>query len=495
MAKTKQLAFNYFLRVAVAVVERGTGLILVPLLILSVGIEGFGHYSLAASITTAYTSVLTLRLPMAMIRFYPANRKSAGPIVALGLVYWLLLVGLSCTVLLVCGDELAYCIFGSDGRTRLLAASMLVGLCAVLYEFVTVTLRAEVRFGRLSFVDSLERVAFLALVAILTWLGYCSVELVLVLLALALFCKVLCVCGESLGSLKWAWPNRSLVKKSLLFSLPFLPHLAGIWIMERTPFIYLANTAGERAVGLFGVAFSVSSFLLTVLLPIQTVLYPMVKQAHDERREDSVKQLLTTSLRVTLVVGAFGTISLCLGAKHAFDLFSMEAALPDPGLLLIMALAFTATGVRQVMINLVHVHMKTNALIWITSLGAGASMLFPLLLGPSIGIMAAGLGLLSGTLVQILGIASLFPKKLLPLPSPRFMFAVALSAATIVVSQGLLACYGPWHYLVGLALSGVVYAVFLYRFGAISDEEKDALVSLAVSRLPKAVLRGTTPRC
>jgi len=433
----------------------------------------------------AYASVASLRLPMAMIRFYPAQRESAGGVVGVGMGAWVVVALVSTLVLLAAGDGLALRVFNAAGMESLLVLAAVAGLCTILYEFVCVTLRAESRFGLISILDAGERVVFLAACGLLIGLGHCSIQVILGVLALTTTLKTLFACRAALKGVVWRWPSRRLAVDMLSFSLPFLPHLAGLWVMERAGFFFIKHALDEEAVGLFGVAFTLAALFTAVVLPIQNVLYPMVRRAFDAGRAEEVKDLLQTGVRFVLLVAGAGTVTLCLGTSHLFSLLSIRSAAPGVVLLLVMCLAFTVRALRQIVINLVHVHRKTVHLVWISPLGAAASVLFYAFSLRSLGIVGAGVGLLIGGAVQLAAIASCFPLGELPFPAARSLFAIALSAAAAGIIQWGAGALGDWPYVCGLLVSGAAYAAVFYLAGGVTPAEKAGLRKVLTARFAR----------
>ena len=468
----RQLASNYLLRFGVVFTSRLAGFVIVPLLIACLGVSGYGYYSLALSMALIFPSILSLRLHSAVIRFFPKTREAAGAVVVVGLGYWLLLALLSFAVLAIAGDALAEYVFRTSGLTTLLVLAVALGLGTILYEFVSVTLCAENRFGLISVVDAAERVIFVVCCCLLLLVGHGSVVVVLGLLAATMLGKVLAVCPGSLKGIHWSWPDWRLVRKMVLFSLPFLPHLVSLWVMQRSAFFYIAEVSGAEAVGTFGIAFTLANLVLAVALPIQTVLYPMIREAFDDGQDGLVKELLSTTVRGVLLVGVFGTISLCLGVTHAFELMSMRAAAPQWSFLLVLSLASILAALRQVLINLIRIGMNTKVMAVISPLGALVCVSFYLLFLDRIGILAAALGLLLGTAVQFGAICTQVPRHLLPLPPRRFLFALTCSGAAAALIQWAAGAVGPWPFVLGLLLSSIAFSGGIFWLGGITDTER-----------------------
>jgi O-antigen/teichoic acid export membrane protein len=466
---------SYAMRFGVTIVERLAGLVIVPLLVAEVGLDGVGYYGLSSSLVLVFVNVVCLRFPMAMIRYMPGDRAQAGRILAIGLLFWLGFAACSSLVVLLAPQSLSDLAFANSDKVTLLGLAVAAGLLTTLYEFLSVPLRAENRFGWLSIVDTAERLIFLAACLAVFSLGYRSVEAVLMVLVATCSLRILAVVGPSLRGVGWPVASAPGAREMFAFCLPFLPHLASVWIIERSAFLFVAQRIGQEAVGLFTLAFALAGVLTAVVFPLQTTLYPMLSRAYDQNRVELVRDLMNVGLRIALTIGAFGTISLCVGTPHVLDLLGIGAATPPLVLMLVMALAFTLGSVRQVIINVLHIRKDTRALVWISPLGAVVAVAAGALLMLQWGIAGAAAGILLGTLAQVIGMCWRVPSSLLGIPSPSFLYALCGASAIALLAQTVTGRSGPWVYLAGLLVSGVLYLAVLYGFGGVTPSERSAL--------------------
>jgi O-antigen/teichoic acid export membrane protein len=431
-----------------------------------------------------FVNIVSLRFTMAMIRFYPRQRSEAGAVMAAGLVYWAAVSAITGLVLALASDHLAQSVFAHAEQKRLLVLAVVAGLLATLYEFVSVTLRAENRFGLVSVVDVAERVLFLIACVLAFAAGYTTVEAVMYLLVGTTALKIIVVAAPSLAHVRFCWPSSPQLREMFAFCLPFIPHLAGIWLIERGSFFIVALEMGSEPTGIYTLAFTLAALLSAVIFPLQATLYPMLSRAYDEGRVQDLQELTQLALRLTLSFTVFATISLTIGARPVLWLLDIGEATPAPLLLLLMCLAFIATAVRQIVMNVLHVEKRTYVLLWTAPLGALAAALCFLLLVTPMGLVGAAAGVLVGTTVQIAAMLLLVPKHLLAAPSRRYVTALAGSAFGALVVQLVAARFGEVPYLFGVALSAFLYGATHYYWGALTQDEK-----LAVRAKLKGVFR------
>ena len=453
-------------------------MILLPVLVARLGVEGYGCLALVMSLSLIFSNVLTLRLPLAVIRFYPNRRENAGAVVLVGLLYWAFLVAGAIALFLLFGKPIATYVFAKPGMTRLLGASLAVGLSSMLYEFATITLRAESRFKFISLVDGFERILFVTATSLVLWFGSPSVDAVCVILVLTTILKVLAAVGPALNRLRWTLPDQELARKMFVFSLPYLPYMASVWLLERSPFVCLERSAGPALLGVFAVAFSLAGVLETAMGPLQTVLYPQVRKAYDTRNYSEANQLFTLALRITLAVGAFGAISLCLGVRHIFQLLSIHSAIPNLFLLITLSTGITLTLVRHIFVVALNLELNTKVLAWTCPVVAVLSLPVYFVLIQMFGADGAGLAFALSTAVQTAVLRWYVPTSLRAAPAREYFFALVCSMAGAGVVQWLFGWFGPWSYLSGLLLSTIVFMGMASWSGGVSEDEKRTLFGL-----------------
>lgn len=466
---------NFLLRLGVHSIERVAGLVVVPILIARIGVDGYGYYGLANGIILLFVNILCLRFTMAMIRFYPGERGMAGDVIAAGFLYWLGFASVTGAVVAIAPAQLAELAFADSAKQSLLVLSVAVGLLTTLYEFVTATLRAENRFVLMSGVEAGERLLFIGGCVLALWLWQPTVELVLLVLLGGTILRLGVMSYPSLRGLRLRQPDARLFGSMLLFCLPFLPYLASVWIIERSPFFFVAQKLGPESTGILMLAFTLASVLAAVTSPLQTTLFPMLSRAFDENRIDDVREYMSIALRMTLSFCAFGSLTLIIGTRPLLEILGIEAATPPRLLGGITCLALSLGALRQLVINLLHVEKKTASLVWVAILGAGVAVASSALLLPPLGLVGPAAGMAAGTLVQVFAMTRYASMSLVAAPTRGYAAALTISLLAAVGIQLLCLQFGAQIYFAGFLVSIGVFVVGHYFLGGLSDPERQAL--------------------
>lgn len=466
---------NFLMRLGVHFIERLAGILIVPILIAKVGVDGYGYYGLASGIILLFVNIICLRFTMAMIRFYPGSRVDAGPIVAAGLLYWMGFSLVTLAIIAIAPARLSLLAFADSEKTHLLFLAVGVGLLATFYEFITATSRAENRLGLVSLVDAGERLMFIMGCLVLFALLTPTVEIALSLFLIGTLLRIVVTIYPAIRGVRLRRPKAGLVRSMFLFCLPFLPYLASVWLIERSPFFAVAQKFGHAATGILMLAFTLASLLAAVTSPLQTALYPMLSRAYDEGRVSDVQECVSIAMRITLSSCVFGTLTLVVGTPLLLSLLQIEAATPPRLLVALLCIAVTLAAIRQLVINLIHIEMKTGALVWIGTLGAVGTVVSSLLLLDAWGFYGAAVAMIVGSLSQVAAMYFVARSDLMAKPANNFFGALLISALVSLTLQyaGLQA--GEWVWLCCVAMSGLTFMAGLYLLGGVTANERDAL--------------------
>jgi O-antigen/teichoic acid export membrane protein len=478
---------NFFLRLGVHFIERVAGLVVVPILIARIDVDGYGYYGLANGVILLFVNILCLRFTMAMIRFYPGDRGEAGSVVMAGLLYWVGFAAFTSAAVAIAPARMAELAFADPGKQMLLVLSVAAGLLTTLYEFVTATLRAENRLALMSGVDAGERLLFIGGCVLALWIWQPTVELVLIVLIAGTTLRLAVMSYPALRGLKLRLPDARLFGSMLLFCLPFLPYLASVWLIERSPFFFVAQRLGAESTGILMLAFTLASVLAAVTSPLQTTLFPMLSRAFDQNRVEDVREYMSIALRMTVSFCAFGSLTLVIGTRPLLEILGIEAATPPRLLGGVMCLALSLGALRQLVINLLHVEKKTASLVWVAIVGAGVAAATSALLLPPLGLVGAAAGMAAGTLVQVIAMTRYASMRLVAVPTRGYLFALAASLLAALVIQLVCLQFGARIYLVGVCVSTVVVAISHFLLGGVSDAERQALRARLDSMRGKAL--------
>ncbi len=290
--------------------------------------------------------------------------------------------------------------------------------------------------------------------------------------------KLLVVAGPSLKGLRWCWPDRQLARKMFAFSLPYLPFLGSVWFLERGPYVFLGRMADATTLGIFAIGFSLAGVLGSAMGPLQTVLYPAVRKAYDSGDYAAGREVLTLSLRFILFVGVFGTVSLCFGVQHIFQLLSIHSEIPDPILLIGLSAGVTLDLIRHIFVTILNLEMNNRVLAWAAPLVSLVSLPLYLVSIRLFGADGAALAFALATAAQTVVLGWYVPAGLRPMPSTQYGFALVCSSAIGGAIQWLFSGFGLWLYLAGGLLSIISFVVTAYWLGGLSVDEKRTIFGL-----------------
>jgi len=294
--------------------------VLTPFVIHSLGPEGYGTWTLIASLT-GYMSLLALGIPMACVRYLAAdvaqhNTRRANEVIGSCAGLYLMMGAAA----LVVGAALAaaFHLYAIPPGFQA-QAGLAYGLMVVYVSAGFIGLLPEgILFAHLDFVGrNAVRIAGVLLRLILT-VGLLKRNPTLVVLALV---QVACLAfdfGTSWLLIRRRYPDvrirlsdfdRGTVRKILSFSVYVLLLQAGMRLTWETDALVIGAFLGVGAVPFYVVANSLIVYLMEFVLAIAAVAAPTATRLHAEGKHDELREMFLkwskVALSLSLMAGLF----------------------------------------------------------------------------------------------------------------------------------------------------------------------------------------------
>ena len=297
--------------------------VLTPFIIDTLGVEGYGTWTLITSIT-GYISLLALGVPMASVRYLAQHvaegnareiNRTIGSCAALYLV-----IG---AVALVAGGVLLLLFETYEiPRVFVTEASLAFGVMVLQVSLGFIGLLPEgILFAHHDFVvRNAVRVAGVVLRFALT-IGLLAVtHSLLALAAIQLLCLVFDF-TVSLAIIRRRHPgirisladrDRTVVRRVLSFSVYVLLLSAGARLAFETDALVIGAMFGVGAIPFYVVANSLVVYLMEFVLAIAAVVSPMATKLNTEGRIDELRQMFLTWSKIALSLSLAAGVFLCV---------------------------------------------------------------------------------------------------------------------------------------------------------------------------------------
>lgn len=206
-----------------------------------------------------------------------------------------------------------------------------------------------------------------------------------------------------------------IFKKALMFGVPFIPHAIASVLLSMSGRIFLASHLGTDAVGIYSVAFQVSSATLIVFTSINQAWSPILyeKLNNNPSMENKIEIVkLTYKTMLAMFVFYLSFISL---SPHFLVFIINEKFMEAKELLPLISTAFLLQGFYFMIVNYIIYTKKTYILSLLTTFCSIVSLILSYYLIDRFGLFGSAYSLITTWLVFLV-IAWCVSNKIYPMP-------------------------------------------------------------------------------
>lgn len=379
--------------------SRLAAVVLVPLYTRTLSIADYGRLEVLLAVHALIVILAGMQIESAVARDY-FDAKADGKARTLAWAALALTVAgaAALALLLFAGWQAGWLPEGFDGQT--IGLLMAMTLPAQLFGIQLVMLRFEgssAVFAVLSFLDlalcalfSLGFIVGLGMgVAGALW-GVLAGKLVSVALAWS----------RTFGSLPSARPERSLLAQMLGYAVPLVPAVLIGWVQNAGSRLLLAIALSLGDVAIAGIAIKVAAIYGFVVYSFRLAWEPFSMAKLDTLAEDP--QVYNRALEwyvVTMFIACGGAVLL---APYIVRALAPPAYAPAAWLAIYFLWGQFWVGVTNVLVIGIHGARRTSRLLPVFGYGALVNVVLLFGLAPLIGVSAAGVGFLAGSVVSAL---------------------------------------------------------------------------------------------
>ena len=248
----------------------------------------------------------------------------------------------------------------------------------------------------------------------------------------------------------------SIIKKILVYGVPFIPASVAYWIFSSADRVMLEHMSGLESVGIYTVAVSLSVVMSLVAGAIGQAWSPHAIKAYEEDPEDA-KILYIKFLNVLIAIGLFIILCASLVGKELIELFFP----PNynhvfyPLLFLLIGIGFQIT--TQVTAAGISIAKKTIYFLYITFFVAVVNIGLNYLLIPY--FQETGASIATAFAYMLLTfIYAFISQNIFKLQYNKKTIVISLSGLIVIISMSFLPA---WIRL--LLFIGILYMVYQYR--------------------------------
>lgn len=457
------------------------GLLALPLIVKTLGTEGYGLWSQVLSVVTFGGAILGANLHLPLVRFVAGKTEDPARVYTTTLGLTVAIGGLGAVAFVPWANPLADALLGGAQYGGLIRAA---GMLLVLHNVRLLNVNLYRAMGRYTVRSAVEFLsAMLELVGILVVLrtgrGLDAVVLFMIawngLVALATTAHALSIVGLRA-------PAGDLAGQALRYGLPLLPGAAAWWAIDRSDRFVIGHYLGPKEVGVYSAAYALGALVLNYQMPFQMTLMPQIAKLWDTdrpraRRYIEVCTKAFLALAIPTVAGMPIVAPLALRTLANEEIASRAALVAT-----VVGGGVVLQGVSIMQTQIFHGARRTGT--------TGAAMTAAALLNIALTfVLVPRLGIAGGAWATAVGygalcvILAVLARPILRVDHQLAFVLKALVAALLMV--GVLWLVRPLQLgtlLLALVPAVLVYFGCLYALGGLSAEERAALSRLRARR-------------
>jgi O-antigen/teichoic acid export membrane protein len=423
---TSDVLFGGVIKVAI----RLRGLVFIPLITITLGVDAFGAYTQILAIASPLELIFGLGLYASLVRY---GRRSVD---TADLYYSLLIVaGLSSLVataaVAVFAEQLATFTLGDAGYASAFRIGALLVLIRTVFRSAQNYFRIDSRIKVFSAVEGVRAYGDITAVAVSVYvlgLGleglFTSMILFEAVFVGALHLQIVREIGVTIPS----FPD---LRTHLEYSIPFAVSSLGGNVLSRVDRIMIGFFLGASAVGVYSIAYQIAIAVSMYVKPIEQTFFPEFSNFIDENRYEKCANYLRTGTRYFLIIAVPTVGGMFLIGPDVISILTAGRGTPSPYLVGVIAVGIAIGGVERLTGTILDAVEETALRAKIIWAGAVVNILINAVMIPSFGIMGAAVATVL-TFLLIAGLTIYRVADILPATLPWLTIG-RTAAATLVM--------------------------------------------------------------
>ena len=399
-------------------------LIYTPWMIKQIGINNYGLYTLALSITTFF--LVDFGMNSTITRFvskYRAetNIKDANKIIGAALKIYLLLDIAALIILIVVFFYLPF-IYGKlsyDELEKFKIVYLLVSIyCVMVFPFNSFDgiLISYEKFFKLKLCELISKgFSIVLIIAALLW-GYGLYALIIINIftgTLGVLIKFFFIFTETPIKIKWLDVDKSIYKDIFDFSIwVAIISIAQRFIFNITPTI-LGMFSGAANIAIFGIASSLEGYFYTIASALNGMFLPKIsRMLKEDNFEDNLLQLMIKVGRIQLIIIGYLFIAFCILGKDFIILWIGKDYIPSYYCAIFLIIPSLLYLPQQIANSAIMAKNKVNLQAKVFIIMAISNLIISTIFSKYYGALGASIAICIAYLIRCLGLNMIYHKEL-----------------------------------------------------------------------------------
>lgn len=277
------------------------------------------------------------------------------------------------------------------------------------------------------------------------------------------------------------WPSRlspTLVIEHLRFSLPLIPNLMLLWVINSSDRFVITHSLGLDQAGLYTAAYQLGRLMNVFMIPIAFGFFPVAARMWDQGERPAVSRYMGKALQYYAMIAMPSAVGMiCIGPSVLYFLGGVEFDVSHSviGLLVLGVFAYATNQISGYAINL---SRRTRVVVPVSLAAAGLNLGMNLWLVPRWGLLAAALSTFLAFTGRAIALILICRKEVVPRVSPRVFMRIGAASLCMYPVLRFIPITSPLWIAVAILCGAVVYASAALLLGVVGREELALLRSV-----------------
>lgn len=443
-----------------------------PILTKWLGTSLYGTWSLIWVTVTLLTSVASLGLSMAMVRYLAAERdRSKTREAYLSMLFTVLAAGISVSLLLVLFVSFSSVpLLGDVGSPGTVALASFMILTQSLSQISIAFFRTFRQMLRYSIFMVAHATGQVGLMLCFLLAGWQLTGAIIAVLASDILCFTVAFI-IALRQIGFQFPKFTQMPKYLRYGLPLVPASVTLWIINSSDRYIIGYFMEATDVGIYSAVYVIAHIIPLFLGPMKAVLLPTVSKSYDDGDAASTKTYFRYTLKYSMLLSIPAAFGMSVLAAPLIRILTTPEFIPGSTVLPFIASGLVIFELYSIGSNIFYLVKKTQWILWLLVITAVLNVALTVLLVPLWGILGAGVASLIAYAVSgILTIAIGFRYFKFDLGF-SFLGKSVLASIVMALAIWLLHPVSIIHVVMSIILGAIIYFVLILIMKSFSRRE------------------------
>ena len=446
---TSDVLFSGLVNVAI----RLRGLVFIPLITISLGVEAFGAYTQVLAVANLLELIFGLGLYASLVRYGRRSVDTANLYYSLAIIAALSAAAVT-AVVAIFAEQVSVLTLGDAGYASAFRIGSLLILIRTGFRVAQNYFRIDSRIKIFSAVEGARAYGIIAVVAISVYvfgMGLDGLFTSMVLIETAILAALQLQIVREIGVTIPSFPD---LRAHLEYSVPVaVSSLAGT-LSSRVDRLMIGFFLGASAVGIYSIAYQIAIAVSMYVSPIEQTFFPEFSKFTDKGEFEKCAKYLRAGTRYFLIIAVPTVGGMFLIGPDVISILTAGQGVPSPFLVGVIALGITINGIERLSGTIMNAVEETALRAKIVWAGTVANVLINAVAIPSLGIMGAAVATVL-TYLLIAGLTLYRVSSILSLTLPWLTVGrtVGATLAMIAVAEAFL----PDRIVIIVLFSGLLY--------------------------------------